>query len=86
LLETEGVRIEFAPDGVRRLAEVAFDVNQRTENIGARRLHTVMERLLESVSFEASDRSGASVLIDADYVDRNLGELARDEDLARYIL
>jgi ATP-dependent HslUV protease ATP-binding subunit HslU len=86
LLETEGVRIEFAPDGVRRLAEVAFDVNQRTENIGARRLHTVMERLLESVSFEASDRSGASVLIDAGYVDRNLGELARDEDLARYIL
>jgi ATP-dependent HslUV protease ATP-binding subunit HslU len=86
LLETEGVTIGFAPDGVRRLAEVAFDVNQRTENIGARRLHTVMERLLESVSFEASDRSGASVLIDADYVDRNLGELARDEDLARYIL
>ena len=86
LLDTEGVRIEFAPDGVRRLAEVAFDVNQRTENIGARRLHTVMERLLEGISFEASDRSGASVLIDADYVDRNLGELARDEDLARYIL
>jgi ATP-dependent HslUV protease ATP-binding subunit HslU len=86
LLDTEGVKIEFAPDGVRRLAEVAFDVNQRTENIGARRLHTVMERLLEGVSFEASDRSGASVLIDADYVDRNLGELARDEDLARYIL
>jgi ATP-dependent HslUV protease ATP-binding subunit HslU len=86
LLDTEGVKIGFAPDGVRRLAEVAFDVNQRTENIGARRLHTVMERLLESVSFEASDRSGASVLIDADYVDRNLGELARDEDLARYIL
>jgi ATP-dependent HslUV protease ATP-binding subunit HslU len=86
LLDTEGVRIEFAPDGVRRLAEVAFDVNQRTENIGARRLHTVMERLLEGVSFEASDRSGSSVVIDADYVDRNLGELARDEDLARYIL
>jgi ATP-dependent HslUV protease ATP-binding subunit HslU len=86
LLATEGVTLQFAPDGVRRLAEVAFDVNQRTENIGARRLHTVMERLLESVSFEASDRSGASVLIDADYVDRNLGELARDEDLARYIL
>jgi ATP-dependent HslUV protease ATP-binding subunit HslU len=86
LLGTESVRIEFAPDGVRRLAEVAFDVNQRTENIGARRLHTVMERLLEGVSFEASDRSGTSVVIDADYVDRNLGELARDEDLARYIL
>ena len=86
LLDTEGVRVEFAPDGVRRIAEVAFDVNQRTENIGARRLHTVMERLLEGVSFEASDRSGATVVIDAAYVDRNLGELARDEDLARYIL
>jgi ATP-dependent HslUV protease ATP-binding subunit HslU len=86
LLETEGVRVEFATDGVRRLAEVAFDVNQRTENIGARRLHTVMERLLEGLSFEASDRSGASVVIDAAYVDRNLGELARDQDLARYIL
>jgi ATP-dependent HslUV protease ATP-binding subunit HslU len=86
LLETEGVLIEFAPDGVRRLAEVAFDVNQRTENIGARRLHTVMERLLEGISFEASDRSGASVVIDGAYVDRNLGELARDQDLARYIL
>jgi ATP-dependent HslUV protease ATP-binding subunit HslU len=86
LLETEGVRIEFTADGVRRLAEVAFDVNQRTENIGARRLHTVMERLLEGISFEASDRSGASVVIDAAYVDRNLGELAKDQDLARYIL
>jgi ATP-dependent HslUV protease ATP-binding subunit HslU len=86
LLATEGVRIEFTPDGVERLAEVAFDVNQRTENIGARRLHTVMERLLEGVSFEASDRSGSTVVVDAAYVDRNLGELARDEDLARYIL
>jgi ATP-dependent HslUV protease ATP-binding subunit HslU len=86
LLETEGVRVEFTPDGVRRIAEVAFDVNQRTENIGARRLHTVMERLLEGISFDASDRSGTTVAIDATYVDRNLGELARDEDLARYIL
>jgi len=86
LLATEGVRIEFTPDGVRRLAEVAFDVNQRTENIGARRLHTVMERLLEGISFEASDRSGSTVVIDGAYVDRNLGELARDQDLARYIL
>ncbi len=86
LLATEGVEVEFAPDGVRRLAEVAFDVNQRTENIGARRLHTVMERLLEGISFEASDRSGARVVIDGGYVDRNLGELARDQDLARYIL
>ncbi len=86
LLATEGVTVEFTPDGVKRLAEVAFDVNQRTENIGARRLHTVMERLLEGVSYEASDRSGTTVVIDAAYVDRNLGELARDQDLARYIL
>jgi ATP-dependent HslUV protease ATP-binding subunit HslU len=86
LLATEGVRLEFDPGGVRRIAEVAFDVNQRTENIGARRLHTVMERLLETISYEASDRSGASLLVDAGYVDRNLAELARDQDLARYIL
>jgi len=86
LLATEGVEVRFEPDGVRRIAEVAFDVNQRTENIGARRLHTVIERLLEGPSFEASDRSGASVSIDAAYVDASLGELARDEDLARYIL
>ncbi|MCJ7453837.1 MAG: ATP-dependent protease ATPase subunit HslU [Steroidobacteraceae bacterium] len=86
LLETEGVRIEFTPEGVRRLAEVACDVNQRTENIGARRLHTIMERLLEGLSFEASDRSGATVVVDAEYVDQNVGELARDQDLARYIL
>ena len=86
LLETEGVHVDFTPDGVRRLAEVACDVNQRTENIGARRLHTVMERLLEGLSFEASDRSGATVVVDAQYVDQNVGELARDQDLARYIL
>jgi ATP-dependent HslUV protease ATP-binding subunit HslU len=86
LLATEGVRLEFEPGGVRRLAEVAFDVNQRTENIGARRLHTVMERLLETISYEASDRAGITLVVDAAYVDRNLGELARDEDLARYIL
>jgi ATP-dependent HslUV protease ATP-binding subunit HslU len=86
LLETEGVRLEFDASGVRRIAEVAFDVNSRTENIGARRLHTVMERLLEGVSFEASDRDGATVVVDAQYVDQQVGELARDEDLARYIL
>jgi ATP-dependent HslUV protease ATP-binding subunit HslU len=86
LLETEGVRLEFDPGGVRRIAEVAFDVNQRTENIGARRLHTVMERLLEAVSYEAADRAGLVLVVDAAYVDRNLGELARDQDLARYIL
>ncbi|MGI9247292.1 MAG: ATP-dependent protease ATPase subunit HslU [Steroidobacteraceae bacterium] len=86
LLETEGVRLRFEPDGVQRIAEVAFDVNTRTENIGARRLHTVMERLLETISFEASDKSGAAVVIDRVYVDASLGRLAQDEDLARYIL
>jgi len=86
LLDTEGVRLRFDASGVRRLAEVAFDVNQRTENIGARRLHTVMERLLESISFEASDRSGSELVVDRAYVDASLGELAKDEDLARYIL
>ena len=86
LLETEGVRLRFDEGGVRRIAEVAFDVNQRTENIGARRLHTVMERLLETISYEASDRSGTELVVDRAYVDASLGELARDEDLARYIL
>ncbi|MCZ8131075.1 MAG: ATP-dependent protease ATPase subunit HslU [Steroidobacteraceae bacterium] len=86
LLATEGVKVEFAPDGVRRLAEVAFQVNEKTENIGARRLHTVMERLLEKVSFEAADRGGRTLLVDAAYVEQNLGALARDEDLSRYIL
>jgi ATP-dependent HslUV protease ATP-binding subunit HslU len=86
LLATEGVQIEFAPDGVKRLAEVAFQVNERTENIGARRLHTVMERLLETISFDASEKPGTAVTIDAGYVDEHLGELAKDEDLSRYIL
>ena len=86
LLATENVRLEFDPGGVRRIAEVAFDVNQRTENIGARRLHTVMERLLETISYEASDKAGAALTVDAAFVDRNLGELAKDQDLARYIL
>jgi ATP-dependent HslUV protease ATP-binding subunit HslU len=86
LLGTEGVGLEFDASGVRRIAEVAFDVNSRTENIGARRLHTVMERLLEGISFEASDRGGTTVVVDAAYVDRHVGELARDQDLARYIL
>ncbi len=86
LLATEGVTVEFAADGVRRLAEVAFQVNSKAENIGARRLHTVMERLLDGISFEAADRAGSRLLIDADYVERTLGKLARDEDLSRYIL
>jgi ATP-dependent HslUV protease ATP-binding subunit HslU len=86
LLGTEGVHLEFADSGVQRLAEVAFEVNERTENIGARRLHTVMERLLETVSFDAADRSGSHVLVDRTYVESNLGELVKDEDLSRYIL
>jgi len=86
LLGTEGVRLEFSPDGIRRIAEIASEINRRTENIGARRLHTVMERLLEAVSFEATDRSGDSVMIDAAYVNEHLDQLATDEDLSRYIL
>jgi ATP-dependent HslUV protease ATP-binding subunit HslU len=86
LLATEGVSLEFADSGVQRLAEVAFEVNERTENIGARRLHTVMERLLESVSFDAADRNGSRVLINREYVEGNLGELVKDQDLSRYIL
>ena len=86
LLSTEGVDVTFADDGVSRIAEVAFEVNENTENIGARRLHTVMERLLETVSFEAADKSGSAVTIDAAYVDAHLGDLVRDEDLSRYIL
>ena len=86
LLATEEVQLEFTESGVRRLAEVAYQVNENTENIGARRLHTVMERLLETVSFEASDKSGSHVQIDAAYVDEHLAELSKDEDLSRYIL
>ena len=86
LLNTEGVSLEFTDSGVDRLAEVAFQVNERTENIGARRLHTVMERLLEKISYEAADKSGEKYTIDADYVDKNLGTLVKDEDLSRYIL
>jgi len=80
------VRLEFTDAGIDRLAEVAFQVNERTENIGARRLHTVMERLLESILFEAADKSGESYLIDAEMVDKTLGLLVQDEDLSRYIL
>ena len=86
LLATEGLTLAFTPEGVRRIAEVAFQVNEKTENIGARRLHTVMERLLETVSFEAADHSGQTLTVDAAYVDAHLAELAGNEDLARYIL
>jgi len=80
------VKLEFTEDGVRRLAETAFSVNEKTENIGARRLSTVMERLLEEVSFGASRRSGHTIRIDAAFVDERLGALAKSEDLSRYIL
>jgi ATP-dependent HslUV protease ATP-binding subunit HslU len=86
LMKTEGVNLEFAEDGVERVAEVAFDVNERSENIGARRLHTVMERLLEEISFDAPDKAGQNLIIDREYVDKSLGELVEDEDLSRYIL
>jgi ATP-dependent HslUV protease ATP-binding subunit HslU len=85
LLGTEGVELEYTADGVRRLAEIAFAVNERTENIGARRLYTVMEKLLEEVSFDAG-RNASRVVIDAAYVDARLGDLAKSEDLARYVL
>ena len=86
LLKTEGVNLAFAEDGIARIAEISWEVNERTENIGARRLHTVLERLLETISFEAPDRAGESIPVDAAYVDRQLGDVARDEDLSRYIL
>jgi len=86
LIQTEGVELSFDESGVRRAAEVAFRVNEQTENIGARRLHTVLERLLEVISFEAADRAGQSLTVDAAYVDEHLGELVADEDLSRYIL
>lgn len=90
LLKTEGLAIEFAEDGIKRLAEIAWQINEKTENIGARRLHTLLERLLEEVSFSAADlaseHSDKPILIDAGYVNSHLGELAEDEDLSRYIL
>ena len=88
LMETEGLKIEFARSGINRVAEVAWQVNENTENIGARRLHTVMERLLEEVSFGAADlaATGEAVVIDAEYVNQHLGALVQNEDLSRFIL
>ena len=86
LLATEGVSLSFDPSGIRRIAEVAWQVNERTENIGARRLHTVMERLLDRLSFAATEHSGETIVIDDAYVDAQLGDLAKNEDLSRYIL
>ncbi|AEF92042.1 HslU--HslV peptidase ATPase subunit [Delftia sp. HK171] len=86
LLATEGVTLEFTPEGITRLAGIAFDVNERTENIGARRLSTVLERLLDEVSFDAANLSGQTISIDAAYVDQRLQSLSQDEDLSRFIL
>jgi len=86
LMATEGVDLEFTEDGIRRIAQIAWEVNERTENIGARRLHTVMERLLEEISFQATELQGTTVTVDGAYVDNHLGELADDEDLTRFIL
>ena len=86
LLETEEVRLDFRPDGIRRMAEIAWQVNEKTENIGARRLYTVIERLLEEVSFDAHNEQGSVIVIDAGYVDARLKDLAQSEDLSRYVL
>lgn len=86
LMLTEGLSLSFEASGIRRIAEVAYEVNERTENIGARRLYTVMERLLETLSFEATEKNGVQICINSAYVDEHLGELVKDEDLARYIL
>ncbi|ADN77727.1 heat shock protein HslVU, ATPase subunit HslU [Ferrimonas balearica DSM 9799] len=86
LMGTEGVDVSFTEDGIQRIAEAAWQVNERTENIGARRLHTVMERLMEEISFDASDKSGQSLTVDAAYVNAHLDTLVEDEDLARFIL
>lgn len=86
LLGTEGFKLNFAPDGITRIAEIAYQINERSENIGARRLYTILERLLESVSFDATDKSGESLIITSDYVDSQLSELLENEDLSKYIL
>jgi ATP-dependent HslUV protease ATP-binding subunit HslU len=86
LLATEGVTIDFTSEGITRLAHIAYEVNERTENIGARRLATVMERLLDDVSFDATRLGGQTVVVDAAYVDARLADLSRNEDLSRYIL
>ncbi|BBB24889.1 ATP-dependent protease ATPase subunit HslU [Amphritea japonica] len=86
LLATENVTVEFAEDGIERIAELAYQVNEKTENIGARRLHTMLERLLEEISFTASDNAGMAINVDRAYVDQYLAELSQDEDLSHYIL
>jgi len=86
LMKTEGLDLSFTEDGVKQIAKSAFDVNENAENIGARRLHTIMERLLEEISYSAPDKTGESIVIDAEYVNNSLSEIIKDEDLSRYIL
>ncbi len=86
LMETEGVKLEFTDDGIDAIARIAAEINERVENIGARRLQTVMEKVLEEISFEAPDASGATITVNASYVEARIGDLARDQDLSRYIL
>jgi ATP-dependent HslUV protease ATP-binding subunit HslU len=86
LMETEGVKLTYTDDGIKCIAQIAFNVNENTENIGARRLHTIMERLLETISFEAPDKDGEEIVIDESYVNQHVSELSKDEDLSRYIL
>jgi ATP-dependent HslUV protease ATP-binding subunit HslU len=86
LLKTEGVTLDFTDDSIEAIAQIAVDVNASVENIGARRLQTVMERILDEISFTATDRSGDTVLINADYVEKEVGDLSRDADLSRFIL
>ncbi len=86
LLKTEQVDVEFTDDAIERIAKAAWQVNEKTENIGARRLHTVMEKLMEEISFDASEKAGSTLTIDANYVEQHLGALVEDEDLSRFIL
>ncbi|MGB9825572.1 MAG: HslU--HslV peptidase ATPase subunit, partial [Desulfofundulus sp.] len=86
LLATEGVNVKFSQDSLVEIAKIAYTVNEQTENIGARRLHTIMEKLLEDLSFEAPELQGQTITIDRDYVQRKLGDIVKNEDLSRYIL
>ena len=86
LLKTENVDLEFSEDGIDTIATLAYDVNSKVENIGARRLHTIIERVLDEISFTATDRGGEKITINADYVKKNLGELVKDTDLSKFIL
>ena len=86
LLKTENVELEFTNDGIELLAKVSAEVNASVENIGARRLHTLLEKVLEDISFTASDRTGEKVIVDKKYIERNLGDLTKDMDLSKFIL